>query len=130
MLGSLALIALGVFVEHFHLAHKLPPWMPMRVTILELSAAFSTYARDPRTLAITFGLSIVAHFCIFLSFYFSARAFGRIRRPEWYDRDSCRAARDPDDRVPSDQPVWSRSSRRIVPESALNSLRNARKAWP
>jgi glycosyltransferase 2 family protein len=49
----------------------------MRITILELSAAFSTYARDPRTLAITFGLSIVAHFCIFLSFYFSARAFGQ-----------------------------------------------------
>jgi uncharacterized membrane protein YbhN (UPF0104 family) len=77
MLASLALIALGIFVEHFHLAHKLPDWMPMRVTILELSAAFSTYARDPRTLAITFGLSIVAHFCIFLSFYFSARAFGQ-----------------------------------------------------
>ena len=77
MLASLALIAFGIFVEHFHLAHKLPDRMPMRVTILELSAAFSTYARDPRTLAITFGLSIVAHFCIFLSFYFSARAFGQ-----------------------------------------------------
>ena len=77
MLASLALIALAIFIEHFHLAHKLPDWMPMRVTILELSAAFSTYARDPRTLAITFGLSIVAHFCIFLSFYFSARAFGQ-----------------------------------------------------
>ena len=77
MLASLALIALAIFIEHFHLAHKLPDWMPMRVTILELSAAFSTYARDPRTLAITFSLSIVAHFCIFLSFYFSARAFGQ-----------------------------------------------------
>jgi glycosyltransferase 2 family protein len=77
MLASLGVIAAGVFVEHFNLAHKLPLWMPMRITILELSAAFSTYARDPRTLIITFSLSIVAHFCIFLSFYFSARAFGQ-----------------------------------------------------
>ena len=44
--------------------------------IVELATAFSTYARDPRTLAVTFGLSVPAHFCIFLSFYFAARAFG------------------------------------------------------
>jgi glycosyltransferase 2 family protein len=76
MVGSLALIAFGFFVERFNLADKLPDWLPMRVAILELSAAFSTYARDPGTIALTFGLSLVAHFCIFLSFYFSARAFG------------------------------------------------------
>jgi glycosyltransferase 2 family protein len=74
--GSLAIIVLGFCVDRFHLAHKLPHWLPMRVTIVELSSAFSTYARDPRTLALTFGLSVPAHFCIFLSFYFTARAFG------------------------------------------------------
>jgi uncharacterized membrane protein YbhN (UPF0104 family) len=74
--GSLALIVFGFCVDRFHLAHKLPHWLPMRVTIVELSSAFSTYARDPRTLALTFGLSVPAHFCIFLSFYFAARAFG------------------------------------------------------
>ena len=74
--GSLAVIAFGFCVDRFHLAHKLPPWLPMRATIVELSTAFSTYARDPRTLALTFGLSVPAHLCIFLSFYFTARAFG------------------------------------------------------
>jgi uncharacterized membrane protein YbhN (UPF0104 family) len=74
--GSLTVIAFGFCVDRFHLAHKLPPWLPMRVTIIELSSAFSTYARDPRTLALTFALSVPAHFCIFLSFYFTARAFG------------------------------------------------------
>ena len=74
--GSLALIAFGFCVDRFQLAHKLPRWLPLRVTILDLSSAFSTYARDPRTLALTFALSVPAHFCIFLSFYFSARAFG------------------------------------------------------
>ena len=48
----------------------------MRGKIVELSTAFSTYARDPKVLARTFGLSVLAHLCIFLSFYFAARAFG------------------------------------------------------
>jgi hypothetical protein len=43
---------------------------------VELSTAFSTYARDPQVLACTFGLSVPAHLCIFLAFYFTARAFG------------------------------------------------------
>ena len=48
----------------------------MRGKIVELSTAFSTYARDPKVLAWTFGLSVLAHLCIFFSFYFAARAFG------------------------------------------------------
>jgi uncharacterized membrane protein YbhN (UPF0104 family) len=74
--GSVALIAFGFCVDRFHLAHRLPHWLPMRVKIVELSTAFSTYARDPRVLASTFGLSVLAHLCIFLAFYFTARAFG------------------------------------------------------
>jgi uncharacterized protein (TIRG00374 family) len=74
--GSLALIVFGFCVDRFHLAHQLPHWLPLRAMIVELATAFSTYARDPRTLALTFGLSVPAHFCIFLSFYFAARAFG------------------------------------------------------
>ncbi|HET7239412.1 MAG TPA: lysylphosphatidylglycerol synthase transmembrane domain-containing protein, partial [Terrimicrobiaceae bacterium] len=74
--GSLALIVFGFCVDRFHLAHQLPHWLPLRAIIVELATAFSTYARDPRTLALTFGLSVPAHFCIFLSFYFAARAFG------------------------------------------------------
>ena len=74
--GSLALIVFGFCVDRFQLAHKLPDWLPLRGKIIELSTAFSTYARDPKVLASTFGLSIVAHLCIFLAFYFAARAFG------------------------------------------------------
>jgi glycosyltransferase 2 family protein len=74
--GSLAIIAFGFCVDRFHLVHKLPPWLPMRGKIVELSTAFSTYARDPKVLASTFGLSVLAHLCIFFSFYFAARAFG------------------------------------------------------
>jgi uncharacterized protein (TIRG00374 family) len=74
--GSLALIIFGFCVDRFQLAHKLPHWLPMRGKVVELSTAFSTYARDPRVLASTFGLSVLAHLCIFLAFYFAARAFG------------------------------------------------------
>jgi uncharacterized membrane protein YbhN (UPF0104 family) len=74
--GSLALIVFGFCVDRFHLAHKLPHWLPMRGKIVELSTAFSTYARDPRVLISTFGLSVLAHLCIFFAFYFTARAFG------------------------------------------------------
>ncbi|HEY5744313.1 MAG TPA: lysylphosphatidylglycerol synthase transmembrane domain-containing protein [Terrimicrobiaceae bacterium] len=74
--GSLAVIIFAFCVDRFQLVHKLPPWLPMHGTIVELATAFSTYTRDPRVLAWTFGLSIPAHLCIFLSFYFAARAFG------------------------------------------------------
>jgi glycosyltransferase 2 family protein len=74
--GSLAIILFGFCVDRFELAHKLPHWLPMRGKIVELAAAFSIYARDPQVLASTFGLSALAHLCIFLAFYFAARAFG------------------------------------------------------
>ncbi len=74
--GSLAIIVFGFFVDRFQLAHKLPDWLPLRGKVIELSTAFSTYARDPKVLASTFGLSVLAHLCIFLAFYFAARAFG------------------------------------------------------
>ena len=73
--GSLAIIALGFCVDRFQLAHKLPGWLPLRGRIIELATAFSTYARNPRVLVSTFGLSALAHLCIFLAFYFAARAF-------------------------------------------------------
>lgn len=74
--GSLGLIAFGFVVDRFHLAHKLPTWLPLHAKIVELSVAFSVYARGPRVLAATFALSIPAHLLNFLSFYFAARAFG------------------------------------------------------
>lgn len=74
--ASLGLIIFGFIVDRFHLAHKLPRWLPLHAKIVELSVAFSVYARSPRILTMAFGLSIPAHLLNFLSFYFAARAFG------------------------------------------------------
>ena len=74
--GALGLIATGIIVDRFHLAHKLPRWLPLHAKIIELSTAFSIYARDPKVLALTIGLSVPAHLMTFLAFFFSAQAFG------------------------------------------------------
>lgn len=74
--ASMAAIIAGFFVDRFQLAHRLPKWLPMHAKIIELSSAFSIYARDPKVLAATFGLSVPAHILNFLAFYFAALAFG------------------------------------------------------
>lgn len=74
--GSIGLILFGFVVDRFHLAHKLPKWLPLHAKIIELSSAFSIYTRAPKTLAATFGLSLPAHILNFLAFYFAARALG------------------------------------------------------
>lgn len=73
--GSLALVVSGFLVDRLQLAHKLPAWLPFHAKIVDLAAAFSVYARDMRTLAATFLISIPAHLLIFSSFYFAALAF-------------------------------------------------------
>jgi len=74
--GSFALVVAGFLVDRFHLAKKIPHWLPLHAKIVDLSAAFSIYARDPKVLGATFGLSVPAHLLIFLSIYFVAQAFG------------------------------------------------------
>jgi len=73
--GSLGLVVAGFVVDRLQLAHKLPTWLPLHAKIVEMASAFSVYARDGRTLAATFAISIPAHLLIFSSFYFAARAF-------------------------------------------------------
>jgi len=65
----------GFIVDRFHLAHKLPKWLPLHATIIEFASAFSVYARSPKVMLSTFCLSIPAHLLNFLAFYFAARAF-------------------------------------------------------
>ena len=125
--GSLAVIVVGFCVERFHLAHKLPHWLPLRGRIVELSTAFSTYARDPRVLISAFALSVPAHLLIFLSFYFTARAFGVFSGVAGIDRYACRLARDPDHSLPSHQPFRDWGPRAVVPNGALRALWNAAK---
>lgn len=74
--GSLGLIVFGFLVDRLQLADKLPQWLPLREKVIELSVAFSTYARAPRVLATAFALSLPAHCLNFLAFFFTARAFG------------------------------------------------------
>lgn len=73
----LGLIAAGFVVDRFHLASRLPAWLPLHGKIIELAHAFSIYARDGRVLMATLGLSLACHVCNFFGFYFAARAFGQ-----------------------------------------------------
>lgn len=74
--ASLGAITAGFLVDRFNLATKLPKWLPLRGRIIEFSTAFSTYARNPKVLLQTLGLSMPAHLLTFFSFYCAARAFG------------------------------------------------------
>lgn len=74
--GSLGLIIFGFLVDRLDIADKLPKWLPLHTKIIELSVAFSTYARAPKVLGAAFVLSVPAHLCNFLAFFFTARAFG------------------------------------------------------
>lgn len=74
--GSLGLIVFGFVVDRLKLADKLPGWLPLREKIIELSVAFSTYARTPKVLAAAFLCSLPAHCLNFLAYFFAARAFG------------------------------------------------------
>ena len=75
------IVIAGFFVDRFHLAKKLPKRLPFHAKILEFATAFSIYARDGKTMALTFALSIFAHLLNFLAFYFAARAFNLFTQP-------------------------------------------------
>ncbi len=79
--GMLAAVVFGFFVDRFNLSDKLPKSLPMHGKIVEFASAFSTYARNGRALAATFGLSISAHLFNFLAFYCAARALHEFSGP-------------------------------------------------
>ncbi|HEY5792314.1 MAG TPA: lysylphosphatidylglycerol synthase transmembrane domain-containing protein [Chthoniobacterales bacterium] len=72
--ASLAVVILAWIVEAFQLAGRIPAWMPLRHSILELAAGFSAVARRPRTVLACIGISLPAHGLLFLCFYCVARA--------------------------------------------------------
>lgn len=76
LLGAGGVVIGGFLVEHFHLAGKLPSWLPMRHAFLEVAAAFSTYARSPGVLLASLGISLPTHLLFFISFYTAALALG------------------------------------------------------
>lgn len=74
VLGAFGFLAIVYFVERFHLAKRLPRWIPLRGFIVEFSTAFSTYARSPGALWASFAVSLPAHCLFFYSFYCASRA--------------------------------------------------------
>lgn len=74
--GMTGLVVFGFLVDRFHLARHLPRWLPLRERIVELAGAFSVYARDGRTLAATFAISVICHLFNFGAFWCAARALG------------------------------------------------------
>jgi hypothetical protein len=71
------LVVVGFVVDRFGLSGRIPRWLPLHAKIVEFATAFSVYARGGRVLASTFALSLGAHVCNFLAFFFAARAFNQ-----------------------------------------------------
>jgi glycosyltransferase 2 family protein len=76
-----AMVVFGFVVDRFGLASRIPAWLPMHGKLIEVTTAFSVYARDGKTLAATLGLSTASHVFNFLAFYFAAVGFGVFRGP-------------------------------------------------
>jgi len=70
-----ALIALGLVIDRFHLAKRLPQGMPGHAAILDIARAFSIYARDWKAILGAILLSMPLNIFIFGAAIFSAFAF-------------------------------------------------------
>lgn len=68
IIGAFIFAKLGL-VERF-----LPRWIPLREKFLEMAEAFVVYGRAWRHTLAAFGLAIVGHLAIFLSFFLGTRA--------------------------------------------------------
>lgn len=80
VMGAMGGLVVGGFlIDRLGLGKKIPKRMPFHGKLVEITTAFSTYARDGRTLLSTLGLSISSHFLNFLAFYFAALALGAFR---------------------------------------------------
>jgi uncharacterized membrane protein YbhN (UPF0104 family) len=76
ILGSAVLALLSSFIiSGFNLLHSLPPKIPGRAKLIELSAAYHLYARHWFATLAAFGASLVAHLATFLTFFCVAKAF-------------------------------------------------------
>jgi uncharacterized protein (TIRG00374 family) len=72
--GAIGFMLFVFVIEKFHLAKKLPSWLPLRHAFLEVAASFSTYARTGGALWAAFLISLPTHILIFFSFFCAARA--------------------------------------------------------
>ena len=71
----IALIAMGLIIDRFHLAKKLPTKMPGHAAILDIARAFSIYAREWKSVLAAILISLPLNLFIFGAAIFAAFAF-------------------------------------------------------
>ncbi|PAZ02618.1 MAG: hypothetical protein CAK85_00330 [Spartobacteria bacterium AMD-G5] len=74
--GSMGFVVVAWLAGRFHLAAKLPRWLPAHDKLVEAAGAFVEYARAGGSVGKAFLLSIPAHLLMFSTFWFGAKAFG------------------------------------------------------
>lgn len=72
---TLTLVLVGLIVDRFHLASRIPSGMPGHAAILDTARAFSVYARDWKTVAVAVLISLPLNLFIFAGAIFAASAF-------------------------------------------------------
>lgn len=73
--GFIGLIVMGLIIDRFHLANRLPAKMPGYAAILDIARAFSVYARAWKAIVVAIGLSLLLNLFIFGTAIFAAFAF-------------------------------------------------------
>ena len=73
--GFMFLIFLGLIIDRYHLASRLPVKMPGHAAILDIARAFSVYARAWKTIIAAIALSLLLNLFIFGTAIFAAFAF-------------------------------------------------------
>jgi glycosyltransferase 2 family protein len=73
--ATLVLVVIGLVVDRFHLAAKIPTRMPGHAAIIDTARAFSVYARDWKAVAAAVLISLPLNLFIFGGAIFAATAF-------------------------------------------------------
>ena len=73
--GFIGLIVMGLIIDRFHLAKRLPAKMPGYAAVLDIARAFSVYARAWKAIVVAIGLSLLLNLFIFGTAIFAAFAF-------------------------------------------------------
>jgi hypothetical protein len=73
--ATLVLVAVGLIVDRFHLASRIPASMPGHAAILDTARAFSVYARDWKAVVAAVLISLPLNLFIFAGAIFAASAF-------------------------------------------------------
>jgi len=73
--ATLVLVAVGLIVDRFHLASRIPASMPGHAAILDTARAFSVYARDWKAVVAAILISLPLNLFIFCGAIFAATAF-------------------------------------------------------